>query len=57
MENSYASENIMRQMITKESLKKIDEIEEETVREERKKRQIKSLKKQLDNINKMNLNS
>ena len=57
VENSYASENIMRQMITKESLKKIDEIEDETVREERKKRQIKSLKKQLDNINKMNLNS
>ena len=56
VENSYASENIMRQMITKESLKKIDEIEDEKQREERKKRQIKSLKKQLDNINKMNLN-
>lgn len=56
VENSYASENIMRQMITKESLKKIDEIEEERQREERKTRQIKSLKKQLDNINKMNLN-
>ena len=55
-ENSYASENIMRQMITKESLKKIDEIEDEKQREERKERQIKSLKKQLDNINKMNLN-
>ena len=40
VENSYASENIMRQMITKESLKKIDEIEDETVREERKKRQV-----------------
>lgn len=57
VENSYASENIMRQMITKESLKKIDEIEEENVREERKERNIKSLKKQLDNINKMNLNT
>lgn len=56
VENSYASENIMRQMITKESLKKIDEIEEEKQREERKGKQIKSLKKQLDNINKMNLN-
>lgn len=55
VENSYASENIMRQMITKESLKKIDEIEEENQRAERKKKQIKSLKKQLDNINKMNL--
>ena len=56
VENSYASENIMRQMITKESLKKIDEIEEEKQRTERKERQVKSLKKQLDNINKMNLN-
>ena len=56
VENSYASENIMRQMITKESLKKIDEIEEEKQRKERKEKQIKSLKKQLDNINKMNLN-
>lgn len=57
VENSYASENIMRQMITKESLKKIDEIEEERTREERKERSMKSLKKQLDNINKMNLNN
>lgn len=57
VENSYASENIMRQMITKESLKKIDEIEEEKQREERKESQIKNLKKQLDNINKMNLNN
>lgn len=57
IENSYASENIMRQMITKESLKKIDEIEEEKTREERKERQMKSLKKQLDNINKVNLNA
>ena len=56
VENSYASENIMRQMITKESLKKIDEIEDERQREERKSKQVKSLKKQLDNINKMNLN-
>lgn len=57
VENSYASENIMRQMITKESLKKIDEIEEEKQRDERKIRNQKSLKKQLDNINKMNLNT
>jgi F-type H+-transporting ATPase subunit gamma len=56
VENSYASENIMRQMITKESLKKIDEIEEEKTREARKEKNIKALKKQLDNINKMNLN-
>ena len=57
VENSYASENIMRQMITKESLKKIDEMEEEDKREERKERNMKSLKKQLDNINKMNLST
>ena len=56
VENSYASENIMRQMITKESLKKIDEMEAEKKLTNRKKRQMKSLKKQLDNINKMNLN-
>ena len=57
VENSYASENIMRQMITKESLKKIDEIEEEEKRDLRKERNAKNLKKQLDNINKMNLNT
>ena len=57
VENSYASENIMRQMITKESLKKIDEIEEEKKRDERKIRNQKNLKKQLDNINKMNLDT
>lgn len=57
VENSYASENIMRQMITRESLKKIDEIEEENQREERKEKNRKSLKKQLDNINKINLDT
>jgi len=57
VENSYASENIMRQMITKESLKKIDEIEEEKTRDERKDKNQKNLKKQLDNIRKMNLNT
>ncbi len=57
VENSYASENIMRQMITKESLKKIDEIEEEKQREERKEKNNKALKKQIDNINKVNLNT
>jgi ATP synthase F1 gamma subunit len=57
VENSYASENIMRQMITKESLKKIDEMEEEKQREERKEKKEKSLKKQLDNISKTNLNT
>lgn len=53
VENSYASENIMRQMITKESLKKIDEIEENKTMQERKEKKQKSLKKQLDNINKI----
>jgi ATP synthase F1 gamma subunit len=57
VENSYASENIMRQMITKESLKKIDEMEEEKEREERKEKKNKNLKKQLDNISKMKLNT
>lgn len=55
VENSYASENIMRQMITKESLKKIDEIEVETKIKVRKEKSKKNLKKQIDNINKMNL--
>lgn len=57
VENSYASENIMRQMITKESLKKIDEIEEEQKREQRKQKNAKDLKKQLDNINSININT
>ena len=55
VENSYASENIMRQATTKESLKKIDEIEEKEKIQERKERNAKSLKKQLDNLSKMNL--
>jgi ATP synthase F1 gamma subunit len=57
VENSYASENIMRQMITKESLKKIDELEEEQSREIRKEKRALNFKKQLDSINKMNLNT
>lgn len=57
VQNSYASENIMRQMITKESLKKIDEMEAEKLREKKKVEKIKNLKKQLDNVNKMNLNT
>lgn len=46
-ENSYASENVMRQAVTKESLKKIDEIEEENKRIERKEKSAKSYKKVL----------
>lgn len=56
VENSYASENIMRQMVTKESLKKIDEIEEEGKIIARKERNIKNLKKQIDIINNLKLN-
>lgn len=57
VENSYASENIMRQMTTKESLRKIGEIHEQKKREENKEKKNKSLKKQIDNINKINLNT
>ncbi len=57
VENSYASENIMRQMTTKESLKKIDEIEEEETRYRRKIINQNNLKKQLDNINKIKMNT
>ena len=51
-ENSYASENIQRQMLTKKSLKKLEEIEEENKKEENKKKKIKSNKKLLDSITK-----
>ena len=57
VENSYASENIMRQMVTSESLKKIDELDEEKRRDEIKEKKMKNFKKQLDNINKLNLNT
>ena len=49
-ENSYASENIARQMLTRESLKKIDEIEEENDRKERKIKNAKSFKKVIENF-------
>lgn len=49
-ENSYASENVARQMLTKESLKKIDEIEEENLRKDRKARNAKSFKKVIENF-------
>lgn len=52
VENSYASENLMRQMITKESLKKIDEIEEAQRIRNIKLRKMQNLKKQLDIVNK-----
>lgn len=53
-ENSFASENIMRQTITKESLKKLDEIEEENLREERKETNNKNFKKVLENFTNLN---
>lgn len=52
-ENSYASENVARQMLTKESLKKIDEIEEEELRVSRKERNAKSFKKVIENFIKL----
>ncbi len=55
-ENSYASENVMRQMITKESLKKIKEIKEEKKLEERKEKKAKNFKKTIENVIKMKNN-
>lgn len=54
-ENSYASENVSRQMITNQSLKKIADIEQEETRQERKKKNAKSFKKVIENY--INLNS
>ena len=53
-ENSFASENIMRQTITKESLKKLDEIEEANLRKERKVIKNKNFKKVLENFTNLN---
>lgn len=44
----------MRQTITKESLKKLDEIEEENLREERKETNNKNFKKVLENFTNLN---
>lgn len=52
-ENSYASENIARQRLTKQSLKRIEEIEEEETRQERKQIQQKSFKKVIENFIKL----
>ncbi len=52
-ENSFASENVARQMLTKESLKKIDEIDEENLRVFRKERNAKSFKKVIENFIKL----
>lgn len=53
VENSYASENVARQKLTQESLKKLDEIEDEDIRTERKERKQESFKKVVDNFIKL----
>ena len=50
--NSWAAENIMRQNLTSESLKKIDEIEEEKQKTERKEKKNQAFKKQMANYRK-----
>ena len=52
-ENSYASENVARQMLTKESLRKIDEIEEEKLKIKKKAKNAKSFKKVIENFIKL----
>ena len=47
--NSWASENVMRERITRESLKKIEEIEVEKQKQERKDKKQKAFKKQISN--------
>jgi len=51
--NCKASENIMRQNVTSESLKKIDEYEEESVKEKRKEKKQKNFQKVIENYSKM----
>lgn len=46
--SAYASENIMRQNSTSESLKKIEEIEDEEIKTERKQRNEQSFRKTVD---------
>lgn len=47
--NSWASENVMRQQITNESIDKISSIEEEKERVERKEKKYEAFKKQINN--------
>lgn len=47
--NSHASENVMRERVTRESLKKIEEMETEQIKEERKQKKQKAFKKQISN--------
>ncbi len=50
--NSYAAENVIRQQLTSESLKKIEELEEEKFKEERKIRKQKDFQKIIENYRK-----
>lgn len=50
--NSYAAENVIRQQLTSESLKKIDELEEEKTKAERKVRKQKDFQKIIENYRK-----
>ena len=47
--NSFASENVMRERITRESIKKIEELEVEQIRIARKEKNSKAFKKQISN--------
>ena len=47
--SSYAAENVMRQLVTKESLDKIEKIEEEKNNQIRKEKKSKSFKKIIEN--------
>lgn len=53
VENSYASENVSRQKLTQESLKKLDEIEAESIMKERKEKKQESFKKVVENFIKL----
>lgn len=55
--NSFASENIIRQNATSDSLKKIDEIEEEKIKNERKTRNQKAFQKAIDSYFKKDIGS
>lgn len=50
--NSYAAENVIRQQLTNQSLKKIDELEEEKQKVERKEKKQKDFQKIIENYRK-----
>ena len=50
--NSYAAENVIRQQITRESLKKIDELEEEKLQVERKMKKQRDFQRIIENYRK-----